>query len=346
MHAPDVWGEYGVRGAGVVVGVMDSGADGDHPALAGSWRGRDGDVATSWFAATGEPYPTPDDGNGHGTHVTGSIVGAPPGEVIGVAPGAQWIAAKIFRDSGSTTDSIIHSAFEWMLAPGGEPAAAPDVVNNSWGSTDTYRTEFLTDVEAWRAAGIVPVFAAGNSGPGAETIGSPASFPESIAVGNVDINDVINPTSSRGPVTWDGDRYLKPQISAPGTDVYSAWPEQLGGGYETLSGTSMASPHVTGVTALLLAADPSLTIDEIEDLLRGTARTAQHMGTLPNDNYGEGIVDAFAAVTRAAHAGQVTGTVSGPERTDRRCDRRGEPGPVHDDGRGRHVRAVAPRGRA
>lgn len=165
IHAPEVWGTYGDQGAGVVVGVMDSGVDYSHPALHGSWRGNDGDVASSWFAATGEAYALPGDGFGHGTHVTGSIVGGPPGEVIGVAPSAQWIAAKIFRDSGTTSTSIIHSGFQWMLAPGGDPTKAPDVVNNSWGSPATYDTDFWPDVDAWRAAGIVPMFAAGNDGP-------------------------------------------------------------------------------------------------------------------------------------------------------------------------------------
>ncbi len=131
VRATDVWGDYGFTGEGVVVGLMDSGVDGNHPALAGSYRGRDGDHEHSWFAATGENYPTPGDGFGHGTHVAGTIAGGPPGEVVGVAPDAEWIAAKIFRDSGTTTTSIIHAGFEWMMAPGGDPAMAPDVVNNS-----------------------------------------------------------------------------------------------------------------------------------------------------------------------------------------------------------------------
>ena len=161
--------------------MMDSGVDGGHPALAGRWRGRNGDIASSWYAATGENYAEPGDGHGHGTHVTGTILGGPPGEVVGVAPDAEWIAVKIFRDWGSTTASIIHDGFQWMLAPGGDPAKAPRVVNNSWGSTATYSTEFLEDVRAWVAAGIFPAFANGNDGPGGGTVGSPGSFPEASA---------------------------------------------------------------------------------------------------------------------------------------------------------------------
>ncbi|QSB16300.1 carboxypeptidase regulatory-like domain-containing protein [Natronosporangium hydrolyticum] len=313
VNAPQVWGDYGVRGEGIVVGVMDSGVDGGHPALADSWRGHRGDPAASWFAPTGENYPTPGDGHGHGTHVTGSIVGAPPGEVTGVAPDAQWIAAKIFTDGGGTTDSIIHAAFEWMLAPGGDPAAAPHVVNNSWGSDATYRTEHWDAVDAWVAAGIVPIFANGNNGPGAGTVGSPASFPNSIGIGATDREDRIAWFSSRGPVVWDGVEHAKPMLSAPGYDIYSAWPTHLPDGpYHTISGTSMAAPHATGVVALLLAAAPQLTIDDVREVLTRTARGESHMTALPHA-YGAGVVDAYAAVTEVAHAGAVLGTVTGPD---------------------------------
>ena len=313
VHAPQVWGEYGVRGDNVVVGVMDSGVDGDHPALADSWRGRQGDPAASWYVPTGENYPSPGDGNGHGTHVTGSIVGAAPGEVTGVAPEAEWIAAKIFTDSGATTNSIIHAAFEWMLAPGGDPAAAPDVVNNSWGAADPLRTEFWDDVAAWEAAGIVPVFSNGNSGPGSGTVGSPASFPHAIGVGATDIDDQIAWFSSRGPVTWDGQVHSKPDLSAPGHHIRSTWPTQLSSeGYHTISGTSMASPHVTGVVALMLSASPGLSVAEVREALTGTARSNSHMQALPQA-YGAGVVDAYAAVTRVAHSGLVTGQITGPD---------------------------------
>lgn len=314
VKATDVWGRYGFTGKGVVVGIMDGGVDGGHPALAGRYRGRDGDHAHSWFAATGENYPTPGDGHGHGTHVAGTIVGGPPGEVTGVAPDAEWIAAKIFRDSGTTSASIIHAGFQWMLAPGGDPAKAPDVVNNSWGSDATYSTEFWEDVNAWVAAGIFPNFAAGNAGPGLGTVGSPASFPQSFAVGATDIDDAVALFSSRGPATWDGVEHIKPQVSAPGQDIYSTWPRALDpDGYHTISGTSMATPHVTGVIALLLEARPDLSVDAIRELLTSTARVEQHMGAVPNNEYGAGIVDAYAAVTAARFSGTVSGTVRGAD---------------------------------
>ncbi|MUK90198.1 S8 family serine peptidase [Ornithinibacillus sp. L9] len=307
VNAPDVWGQYGVDGEGIVVGIMDTGVEGTHEALSHNYRGRDGNHTSSWADFSGNGYGTPHDGNGHGTHVAGTAVGGGDGEPIGVAPGAEWIAAKIFDDRGYASESGIHQAFQWFLAPGGDPANAPHVVNNSWGNSNTYNTNFYEGVQAWVAAGIIPLFAAGNDGPGSQTIGSPASFPESLAIGATDINDQIASFSSRGPVFWDGERYLKPEVSAPGHEIYSAWP---GNGYHTISGTSMAAPHATGVIALILQANPDLSIEEMRELLQQTARSEMHMGDLPNDLYGHGIINAYQAVTEAGYAGEVIGTVT------------------------------------
>jgi outer membrane protein assembly factor BamB/subtilisin family serine protease len=322
IFAPKVWGQYGLKGEGIVVGIMDSGVDGNHEALRKNYRGRDGNHQTSWIDLSGQDYDTPNDGNGHGTHVAGTAVGGGDGEAIGVAPGAEWIAAKIFNDGGSTTLSAIHRAFQWFMAPGGDPSKAPDVVNNSWGNSNTYSLEFYEDVKAWVSVGIFPSFAAGNDGPGAQTIGSPGSFPESFAVGATDIYDQTASFSSRGPVYWQDsnggtNRLIKPDISAPGHQIYSAWPSQLKKGkYHTISGTSMATPHVTGAIALLYQANPNLTIDEVKDILKNTVRLEPHMGTLPNDSYGSGIINIYQAVTEAVFAGELIGTVK---------NKRGEP---------------------
>ncbi|MGH3347017.1 MAG: carboxypeptidase regulatory-like domain-containing protein, partial [Nocardioides sp.] len=311
VRATEVWGQFGNRGSGVVLGLMDSGVDLQHPALTDSWRGATGDPAKSWFVSTGEDYATPGDGFGHGTHVAGTMVGGPPGEVVGVAPGATWIAAKIFNDGGGASTSGIHAAFQWMLAPGGDPAARPDVVNNSWGASAPNHPEYRPDVQAWVAAGIVPVFSNGNDGPSAGTVGSPGSFPESFGVGATDVNGVIASFSSRGPVTWDGTELTKPDISAPGHHVISAFPADLGyGEYVDLSGTSMAAPHITGVAGLVLAGNPSLTVDQVESALTATARQEPHMGELPDNDYGHGVVDALAAVNLTSESGTVSGTVT------------------------------------
>ncbi|WP_109474065.1 carboxypeptidase regulatory-like domain-containing protein [Ornithinimicrobium cavernae] len=313
VHAPQTWGEYGYRGEGVTVAVLDTGVDFEHPALAGQYRGRDGDHSDSWFVTTGENYPVPGDGNGHGTHVTGSIAGGAPGEIIGVAPDAEWIGVKILTDGGRGGEVGILSGMQWVLAPGGDPDKAPDIASNSWGGGPGNNRVFWEAVAAWRAAGIVPLFANGNDGPAGGTVGNPGGYPHSIGVGATDSNDQIASFSSRGPVVWDGVEYTKPQVSAPGAAIYSAWPQDSGQDYHTISGTSMATPHVSGVAALVLSAAPGLSVDELQEVLEDTARTEQFMGALPNNAYGHGIVDAYAATTRAAHSGLISGTVTGPD---------------------------------
>ncbi|CAM4017072.1 carboxypeptidase regulatory-like domain-containing protein [Mesobacillus thioparans] len=319
IHATNVWGQYGLKGEGIVVGIMDSGVDGNHEALKKNYRGRDGNHQYSWIDLSGQGYKTPNDGFGHGTHVAGTAVGGGDGEPIGVAPEAEWIAAKIFNDGGSTTLSAIHQAFQWFMAPGGDTSKAPDVVNNSWGNANTYNLEFYEDVKAWVSAGIFPAFAAGNDGPGSQTIGSPGSFPETFAVGATDIYDQTAYFSSRGPVFWKDEngneqRLIKPDISAPGHKIYSAWPSKRNEGkYNTISGTSMATPHVTGAVALLLQANPNLTVDQIKETLKQTVRVEPHMGTLPNDSYGSGILNIYQAVTETAFAGELVGKLTDKE---------------------------------
>ncbi|CAG9622442.1 carboxypeptidase regulatory-like domain-containing protein [Sutcliffiella rhizosphaerae] len=323
IRATNVWGEYGIRGEGIVIGIMDTGVDGGHEALAHNYRGRDGNHQYSWIDVSGQNYATPHDGNGHGTHVAGTAVGGGRGEPIGVAPEAEWIAAKIFTDGGSATVSGIHRAFEWFMAPGGDPSKAPHIVNNSWGNANTYNMEFYEDVQAWLAAGIVPLFAAGNEGPGAQTVGSPGSFPQSLTIGATDIHDQIASFSSRGPVFWideagNQQRILKPNLTAPGHQIFSAWPEGVRGygKYHTISGTSMATPHVAGAIALLLQANQDLSIQDIKDILIKTARHEPHMGSLPNDLYGEGIVNIYKAVTEVAFAGKLRGNVQTADQSD------------------------------
>lgn len=315
VQAPRTWGEFGDRGDGVTVAVLDTGVAADHPALAPSYRGRDGDHSDSWYVATGENYPEPGDGNGHGTHVTGSVAGGAPGEVVGVAPEADWIGVKILRDNGSGALSGILDGMQWVLAPGGDPAAAPDIANNSWGITGGGDDTFWDAVSAWRSAGILPVVSAGNAGPLPSTLGSPGDYPHSFTVAATDEDDVVASFSSRGPAVWGGQEITTPDISAPGHEVRSAWPADLGdgSGYRTISGTSMAAPHVSGVAALVASANPSLGVDALEQVLRDTARVEDHMGEVPNDSYGLGIADSYAGVTAAAHSSVLRGVVSGPD---------------------------------
>ncbi len=302
VQADRVWDALGLDGRGVVVGVMDSGVDWEHPLLAANYRGYTGkplvDHTAHWYCATDEGYTYPGDGLGHGTHVAGIALGR---DGIGAAPGAQWIAVKVFNNQGFAYDSWLHAGFEWLLAPGGDPSLAPDIVNGSWGSRDSANQIFQNDIRALRAAGIVPVFAAGNEGPEEGSVSSPGSLPETIAVGATDRDDLVAWFSGRGPSPWDE---LKPQVSAPGVDILSALP---GGGLGIKSGTSMAAPLTAGVIALLLQANPALTIDQIEAIL---TQTAIPLGEgHPNNVYGWGLVDAYAAVVRAGSFGRLAGSV-------------------------------------
>ncbi|MFZ5813775.1 MAG: S8 family serine peptidase [Bacillota bacterium] len=311
VGAPLVWDQFGIDGTGVVVASLDTGVDWDHPALINQYRGYDpasgeADHSFSWLdviAGQTAPY----DGHGHGTHTTGTMVGrdADGTNEIGVAPGARWIAAKILSDAGSGSEEGILMAGEWVMAPGGDPSKAPDVVNNSWGGGPGMDEWFREIVTAWRAAGIVPVFAAGNDGPGPGTISTPSNYPESIAVGATDSNDGLASFSSRGPSPYGE---TKPELSAPGVNVRSSVP---GGGYQGgWNGTSMAAPHVAGAVALLRQADASLTVDEIELILTQSAdpTTNAQYPEVPNNGYGHGILNAYTAVGMVASG---IGTVSG-----------------------------------
>ncbi len=308
IQANLVWDLLGLTGSGVTVGIMDTGVDWQHPALQEQYRGYNphgpSDHEGNWFCATDENYNFPHDGYGHGTHVTGTAVGRQDddGVAIGVAPGAQWIAVKTFSDGGGSYDSWIHAAFEWLLAPAGDPALAPDVVNASWGSSIGESEIFRPDVQALRSAGIVPVFSAGNDGPEPRSVGSPGSHPEAIAVGATDDLDHVTTFSSRGPSFWDE---TKPEVSAPGAQIRSSLP---GGDYGLAKGTSMATPHVTGLVALLLQADPTLTVEEVEALLTSTAVPLG--AQIPNNDTGWGRIDALSAAAVASQAGYVSGQVT------------------------------------
>lgn len=306
LGIPEVRQAYGLTGEGVTVGILDTGFDAQHPDLAGKLAG--------WKDFTGEGRAEPYDDNGHGTHCAGTIGGgATSGLAIGVAPGVRFLAAKVFRRSGNATAEGILGAMEWVVDPDGDPATAdgPDLVSNSWGG-DPRGTFFLEATRKWVALGTFPCFAAGNSGPGSGTVGTPGGFPEAFAVGATDESDFLASFSSRGPALWNGVVLVKPDVSAPGVNVTSAEP---GGGYQAMSGTSMATPHVSGVLALLHQALPGISIGQMRSLLEETSRDLGEPGK--DNGFGAGRLGALAAVQRAVAAGRITGklvdaTTGGP----------------------------------
>ena len=202
----------------------------------------------------------------------GIMVGGDAGGTsIGMAPGATWIAARIFNNSGVATATAIHAALQWVLDPDGNPATAdaPQVVNNSWAyGSPGCNLEFQPDLQALRAAGIVPVFAAGNYGPGPSTSVSPANYPEALAVGNTGNTNVIASSSSRGPSACGEGSTVYPEVVAPGVSVLTT---DLFGLYQSVSGTSLAAPHVAGALALLLSAHPGLDASAQSAALTGTS---------------------------------------------------------------------------
>ncbi len=324
IGAPDFW-NAGYRGQGTVVAGQDTGYDWEHPALSQSYRGWSaGERPThdyNWHDAIhgdhdpnlGNPCgfdsPEPCDDHGHGTHTMGTMVGDDGGSnQIGVAPGARWIGCRNM-ESGVGSPTTYAECFQFFVAPtdlkgeNADPARAPDVVNNSWacppeeGCVDP--TVLETVVENVRAAGIVVVVSAGNTGSSCETVDTPAAIYEaSLTVGATNSAEEIAGFSSRGAATVDGGTRLKPDVSAPGVSIRSSLP---GGSYGAFNGTSMAAPHVAGQVALLISSKPSLAgdVDRLEECIEGTARprttTESCSGVpgsqVPNNTFGWGRIE-------------------------------------------------------
>lgn len=292
VRAPELW-QRGFQGEGAVIAIVDTGVDALHPDLASNYRGG----SNSWFDAFGQ-YATPRDASGHGTQVAGLAVGgAAGGTSIGVAPRAKWIAARIFDDSGNSSESAVHLTFQWLLDPDGDPATddAPDLVNNSWSISDPGNCNSLlqADIDALNAADIAVVFSGANYGPGPGTSASPANNANVVSAGAIDANEAIALYSSRGPSACDGGVY--PHVVAPGDSVLTT-DLSFGGSplYTLVSGTSYATAHVAGVMALLRGAVPGATGEAVETAVIASARDLGVAG--PDNDYGNGVVDAAAAL--------------------------------------------------
>lgn len=345
IGAPLVWAQLAARTgtnspaqalSSFVYAVADTGVDFRHDNIAGQYRGLkpDGtyDHNYSWWDGVRKPVKpgsvnlqcevagrVPCDDQGHGTHVTSIAVGK---DGFGVAPGARWIGCRNM-DNGVGSSSTYLSCLNFFLAPhdldgkNARPDLRPHAVGNSYGcpnSEGCTKNAMTSAFNALRAAGVFTAVSAGNEGPGCSTIDAPPAVePSALVVGAVSRADILASFSSRGPVavypdpTMPGKPFRKPDVVAPGVDITAAY---VGGGFRSLSGTSMAGPHVGGAGLLLMAACPCIerNIDVLRELFQDTALPKYPLpgslcgndtpDTIPNNHYGYGRIDVAKAMDR------------------------------------------------
>ncbi|MET8033399.1 S8 family serine peptidase [Streptomyces sp. NPDC005345] len=282
VHAPEAWAA-GYDGKGTKVAVLDTGVDADHPDLKGRI------TASENFTDS----PDTSDHQGHGTHTTSTVGGtgaASGGRKKGVAPGADLLNGKVLNDYGSGATSWIIAGMQWAVDQGA------DVVSMSLGNpapTDcTDPMSAATEELARSSKNTLFVIAAGNTGPTLNSVSSPGCAPSVLTVGAVDRDDATASFSSRGPAY--GSHTLKPEITAPGVDISAA---NAGGrgvyAYQSMSGTSMATPHVAGAAAIVKQRHPDWNAQQIKAALVSAADT-----DIPGDvrETGGGRLDVKAAV--------------------------------------------------
>ncbi|MEU3829656.1 S8 family serine peptidase [Streptomyces sp. NPDC029080] len=269
IGAPTAW-KAGYTGKGVKVAVLDTGVDTSHPDL------KDQVLESKNFT----PAADAEDHFGHGTHVASIVAGTGArsgGKYKGVAPDAELLNGKVLDDEGSGDDSGILAGMEWAVAQGA------DVVNLSLGGSDTPGIDPLeAEVDKLSAEkGVLFAIAAGNDGP--RSVGSPGSADAALTVGAVDKKDRLADFSSTGPRVGDG--AIKPDVTAPGVDITAAAAkgsvidQEVGEkpeGYLTLSGTSMATPHVAGAAAILKQEHPDWGYAELKGALTGSAKGGKY----------------------------------------------------------------------
>ncbi|CAG7830588.1 unnamed protein product [Allacma fusca] len=294
VEAPEVW-QSGIRGAGAVIAIVATGVRETHEALINGYRQQNG-----WYDPA-RKTDSPNDDRGVGTVVAGVIAGRLKG--IGVAPEAQWIACKGCISFTCSTSDLL-ACGQWALCPTDSRGLdvccdlAPSAVTNAWSSQSDFYEEVLKTLEV---AGIASIFAAGSYGPGCGTIGYPGDSVKSIAVTSTEISNNGSSPWTAGPAE-DGN--IKPDLSAPGSYILSAW-HTADKGYVGMSGTFVAAAHVSGVIALLKSKQPEASLEKIKEALLNGAQpivpTGQNCGGIddsifPNNHAGYGVVNARVSV--------------------------------------------------
>ncbi|MCW3838991.1 S8 family serine peptidase [Micromonospora yasonensis] len=288
IGAPEAWAA-GYDGHGAKVAVLDTGVDATHPDLVGQIDGKVSFV----------PGEDTSDVNGHGTHVASTIVGtgaASDGAYKGVAPGADLIVGKVLDNGGSGLDSWVLAGMQWAAESGA------DVVSMSLSdptlSDGTDPMAVAVDTLSAQY-GTLFVIAAGNAGP--QSIGTPSAAASALTVGAVDKQDRLAYFSSTGPLVRSG--ALKPDITAPGVNITAARSQQMTSGsglYRTISGTSMATPHVSGAAAILAQRHPDWSGAQLKEALMSSAKGLA-AGYTPYE-VGTGRLDVAAAVRTSVRA--------------------------------------------
>jgi hypothetical protein len=346
IKAPQAWA-LGASGQNIVVANIDTGVRFSHDALRDKYRGNLGGGTYDHNYNYFNPYSADiGDAHDHGSHTMGTIVGGTAAETIGVAPDAKWIACRGFNPSA--TDAGLLGCAQWIAAPTNlvganpDPSQRPHVVNNSWGDCGrTYDPWYQGVINTWIAAGIVPIFSNGNasncsyaSPPGLNTVGNPARYGSVLGIGSTQNNNGLyanhsnwgptdNPNPGTNPSLPDprGFPNLKPNVMAPGVAIRSAV-RATDSSYANFTGTSMSSPHVTGLVALMWDVAPCLIGDYATTgtILTETATPMDYNsvaspppgpGNLPNYATGWGEIDAEAAVLAAIAACGPQGTIAG-----------------------------------
>lgn len=323
--------ELGITGQGVLVANLDTGVDGNHPALAGRWRGLTTAPSAAWHDVIDAGPNFPVDNNDHGTHVMGTICGREfegngDTTTVGCAPDAEWIACNAIDQGVSTAfDNDVIDAYQWFADPDGDSTTisdVPDIVQNSWGVNQNF-PGYTQCWNLWNpvilnleALGCVVTFSAGNEGSSANTMRAPAIHEinqvQIFSVGAVSVPDGSTPPyaiasfSSRGPSPCDG-THIKPEIVAPGVNILSSIP---GNSYSLFSGTSMAGPHIAGVVALMRQACPDCDPTTIKTALIATAIDDGYLPEGEDNVFGYGFVDAWAAVNFVYNLGSIGGVVT------------------------------------
>jgi subtilisin family serine protease len=275
LDVPSLWDE-GLTGKGVLVGHLDTGVDGRHPALKGA-------VASfaefDFLGRPLKPAPKPRDSDDHGTHTAATIAGRPvAGKHVGVAPGARLASAMVIE--GGNAVARVLAGMDWSLGLGVRVLSLSLGFRGWW-------PDFIAIMRILRSKGVLPVIAVGNEYAGSSR--SPGNYPEAVSVGASDKRNGVADFSSSQLFRRKRDAQV-PDLVAPGVDVISARP---GGGYQAMDGTSMATPHVAGLAALLLEAKPKISVRRLEKAILGSCRRP---GGMSPARGGRGIPNAVSAL--------------------------------------------------